>query len=164
MQRFNTEVVVIEHFTRLMMRQLDETAATALLAHVRALGVEVVLGDSVRGIIGEARVTGVQLRSDRALECDTVLVATGIQPNVELARAAGIHVGRGIRVDDRMLTSDPRIYAIGECAEHRGRVYGTSRLAPAAAVWYTILRADASITAVAARLQGADPPVFSTGR
>ena len=68
--------------------------------------------------------SGIALRSGASLECDTIIVATGIQPNIELARAAGLHVGRGIRVDDRMLTSDPHIYAVGECAEHRERVYG----------------------------------------
>ena len=75
MQRFNTEVVVIEHFTRLMMRQLDAAAATELLAHFRALGIEVVLGDGVRSISGDARVTGIELRGNRTIACDTVAVS-----------------------------------------------------------------------------------------
>ena len=167
MQRFNTEVVVIEHFTRLMMRQLDAAAATELLVHVRALDIEVVLGDGVRSICGDARVTGVELRSDRAIACDTVLVATGIRPNVELARTAGIHVGRGVRVDDRMLTSDPRIYAVGECAEHRGRVYGfvAPGLEQAAVCAHHIAggRTNYRGSQIAARLKVLDLPVFSMG-
>ena len=167
MQRFNTEVLVIEHFTRLMMRQLDAAAAIELLAHVRALGIEVVLGDGVRSIAGDTRVTGLQLRSDRTIACDTVLVATGIRPNVELARLAGIHIGRGIRVDDRMLTSDPRIYAIGECAEHRGRVYGfvAPGLEQAAVCAHHIAggRTNYRGSHIAARLKVLDLPVFSMG-
>lgn len=167
MQRFNTEVCVVEHFTRLMMRQLDEAAATDLLAHVRALGIEVILGDGVKRVAGDTAVTGVWLRSGRLLPCDTVLVATGIQPNIELARVAGIHVGRGIRVDDRMVTSDPHVHAIGECAEHRKRVYGfvAPGLEQAAVAAHSITggRANYRGSLIAARLKVLDLPVFSTG-
>jgi nitrite reductase (NADH) large subunit len=124
MQRFNTHVHVVEHFTRLMMRQLDEAGARLLLEHVQGLGIDVILGDSAVRVLGGDRVSGLALRSGATLECDTIIVATGIQPNIELARAAGLHVGRGIRVNDRMQSSDPLIYAVGECAEHRDRVYG----------------------------------------
>lgn len=58
------------------------------------------------------------------VECDTIVVCTGIRPNVELAVESGISIGRGIKVNDNMQTSDSRIYAIGECAEHWGKVYG----------------------------------------
>lgn len=105
MQRFNTDVGVVEHYSRLMMRQLDESGATYLLDHVRRLGIEVILSDSVTSVIGSDRATGLKLRSGRTLECDTVIVATGIQPNIELARSAGLHVGRGIRVNDTLRTS-----------------------------------------------------------
>lgn len=167
MQRFNTEVCVIEHYSRLMMRQLDEGAAQHLLRHVTALGIEVVLNDGVRRVLGEGAATGVQLRSERVIACDTVLVATGIRPTIELARGAGLHVGRGIRVDDRMLTSDPHIYAVGECAEHRGRVYGI--VAPgfeqAAVVAHSIAggRANYRGSVVATRLKVLNLPVFSVG-
>lgn len=167
MQRFNTEVCVVEHYARLMMRQLDERAAGHLLQHVKALGIEVILNDGARRVLGEAAVAGVQLRSERTIACDTVLVATGIRPAVELARGAGLHVGRGIRVDDRMLTSDPHIYAVGECAEHRGRVYGI--VAPgfeqAAVVAHTIAGGKANYrgSIMAARLKVLDLPVFSIG-
>ena len=167
MQRFNTEVCVVEHFGRLMMRQLDAGAADDLLAHVRTLGIEVILGDGVKRVMGNTSVTGVELRSDRVLSCDTVLVATGIRPNVELARVAGIHVGRGIRVDDQMLTSDPHIRAIGECAEHRNRVYGFAApgLEQAAVAAHSIAGGKANYrgSLVAARLKVLDLPIFSAG-
>lgn len=167
MQRFNTGVCVVEHYNRLMMRQLDAAAAGDLLAHVRALGIEVILGDGVKRITGGAAVTGVHLRSDRVLPCDTVLVATGIQPNIELARAAGLPIGRGVRVNDSMQTSDPRVYAVGECAEHRKRVYGfvAPGLEQAAVAAHSIAggRANYVGSLVAARLKVLNLPVFSMG-
>jgi nitrite reductase (NADH) large subunit len=90
MQRFNTEVRIVEHYTRLMMRQLDEAGAQYLLEHVQRLGIGVILGDSVVRMIGAESVSGIALRSGNTLECDTIIVATGIQPNIELARTAGL--------------------------------------------------------------------------
>lgn len=69
-------------------------------------------------------VAGIRMYSGVQLACDAVVLATGIKPRVDLALSAGLRVGRGIKVNDYMQTSDPSIYAIGECAEHRGRVYG----------------------------------------
>lgn len=124
MQPGNTRVTVIEHADRLLGRQLDEPASQMLQAAVEALGIEVVIGDAVVEVQGGSRVEGVLLRSGRRLACDTVIVATGIRPNITLARQVHLNFGRGIQVDDRMRTSDRDIYAIGECAEHRGNVYG----------------------------------------
>lgn len=167
MQRFNTEVCVIEHYSRLMMRQLDEDAAAYLERSVRALGIEVILGDSVKQILGERTVTGVLLRSDRQIDCDTILVATGIVPNVAIARAAGIHVNRGVRVNDALQTSDPAIYAVGECAEHRGLVYGlvAPGLEQAAVAAHTATGGIASYTGstLTTRLKVVNLPVFSMG-
>jgi nitrite reductase (NADH) large subunit len=124
LQRYNTEVVVIEHAGRLMAQQLDDEASDLLNEHLLSQGVRVVLGDSVKNILGEESIKGVVLRSGRRIECDTMVIATGIHPNFELARDAGIPVGRGIRVNDQMQTGDPDVFAVGECAEHRDRVYG----------------------------------------
>lgn len=124
MQRANTQVTVLEHADRLLGRQLDEDASALLQEQVEALGIDVIIGDGVALISGEGRVSGVRLRSGRELPCDTLIVAAGIRPNISLARAARLAYGRGIQVDDAMRTSDPRIYAVGECAEHRGQVYG----------------------------------------
>lgn len=167
MQRFNTEVTVVEHSPRLMNRQLDAGAAERLREHLMTLGLRVVLHDSVRRIIGEQSVQGVELRSGRTLDCDTVVVATGIVPNVELALQAKLSVGRGIRVNDHMQTSDPRIYAVGECAEHRGQVYGLVgpgfEQAAVAAHGILVGRARYQGSIAAARLKVVGQPVFSMG-
>jgi len=124
MQRSATRVIVVEHADRLMSRQLDEPAAETLAAQVSRLGIELVVGQGVRRVVGVNRVEGVELLSGEVIACDTLVVAAGIRPNLELARQAGIAFGRGIRVDDAMRTSAPDVYAVGECAEHRGEVYG----------------------------------------
>ncbi len=124
LQKHHTQVTVVEHASRLMARQLDDEAAELLREQLLALGMRISLGDSVKRILGDERVDGVELLSGRRLDCDTLVIATGIRPNIALARAAGIAVGRGIRVNDQMQTSDSRIYAVGECAEHRDQIYG----------------------------------------
>ena len=167
MQRFNTEVCVIEHAARLMPRQLDEAGAACLLDHVRRIGIEAVLGDPVRQVLGSGAVTGLRLRSGREIECDTLIVAAGIRPNVELAAAAGLKVGRGVRVNDFLQTSDPDIYAVGECAEHDGEVWGL--IAPGleqaaiAAHNATGSRGRYRGSSVATRLKVLDLPMFSMG-
>ena len=123
MTRNHTEVVLIEHSNRLMGRQLDKPASELLREHILSLGIRVHLSSSVKQICGDTNVSGVLLRNGTHISCDTVIVATGIKPNMEIALAAGIRVGRGIKVNDAMQTSDPDIYAIGECAEHNGHVY-----------------------------------------
>jgi len=123
-RRYNTHVIVVEHADRLMSRQLDGEGAQWLLKEVLAAGIEVRLSAGVKGIEGRDEVKGVLLRSGEVIACDTVIIATGIVPNNELALRAGLQVGRGIRIDDATRTSDEHIYAVGECAEHNGEVYG----------------------------------------
>jgi nitrite reductase (NADH) large subunit len=124
MQRDGTRVTVVEHADRLMGNQLDHGGSQALARQIETLGIELVVADGVRRVEGRDKVSGLLLQSGRHLSCDTVIVATGIRPNVELAREARIAWGDGIRVDDNMRTSVADIYAIGECSEHRGRIYG----------------------------------------
>jgi nitrite reductase (NADH) large subunit len=88
------------------------------------MGLTVRTGCSVKAIGGGVRVEEVQLSTGEAIPCDTVIICTGIRSNIELAGAADIAVGRGITVADTMQTSDPDVYAAGECAEHDGHVYG----------------------------------------
>jgi nitrite reductase (NADH) large subunit len=168
MRRLNTEVIVIEHLPRLMPRQLDDDASCLLLAHIEAMGIHVRLGEAVRSVRGSARVEGVELRGGGSIDCDTLIVAAGIRPNVELARSAGLSIGRGIRVDDQMRTSDPRIYAVGECAEHRNHVYGlvVPGLEQAAVAAHCLTGGHAVYTpsATATRLKVVGLPVFSMGR
>jgi nitrite reductase (NADH) large subunit len=124
MTRYHTEVIVIDHANRLMNQQLDEQASEHLREYMLSLGIRIYLSSPIKQLCGETQVSGVLLRNDTHIACDTVIMATGIRPNMELALAAGISVGRGIKVNDAMQTSDPDIYAVGECTEHNGQVYG----------------------------------------
>lgn len=168
MRRFNTEVVVVEQEGRLMPQQLDGEGAAVLRRHVESLGIEVVTADGARRVVGEGRVAGLQLRSGRLIDCDTVVVATGIRPNTQLALRAGLAVGRGIRVDDAMRTSDPYIHAVGECAEHREIVYGlvAPGLEQAAVAAARICGEEARYVGsnTATRLKVLGLPVMSIGR
>jgi nitrite reductase (NADH) large subunit len=115
---------VVENASRLMAAQLDEDAGRRLAGEVERLGISVRTGVGIREITGRDRVERLTLRNGETVPCDTVIVCTGIRSNIELARDARLAVGRGITVNERMQTSDPDIYAIGECAEYDGHVYG----------------------------------------
>lgn len=119
------EVVLAQQGERLMERQLDEHASLLLREHLAALGVEVHTECRVSGLRRrDDAVTGVQLADGFVLDAQVVVLACGVRPRVTLAREAGLEVRRGIVVDDELRTSDPYIHAIGDCAEHAGRVYG----------------------------------------
>jgi len=117
-------VTVVHLVERLMERQLDAGAAALLLDAMRELGVEVRLETQTAALVGERAVSALRLGDGTLLPADLVVVSIGIRPQVGLARDAGLHVERGIVVDDRMVTSDERVLAVGECAQHRGAVYG----------------------------------------
>ncbi len=167
MQRMGTRVTVIDHADRLLPMQLDEHGSAFLNYELCRKGIAVLLGSGVQCVLGQERVQGVRLRDGTDLPCDTLVLATGIRPDTGLARAAGIRCRQGIRVDDHMRTSCPEIYAVGDCAEHRDRIYGL--VAPGleqAAV------AAANICGKPARYAGSAPartlkvvgtPVFSVG-
>ncbi len=122
--RANTQVTLVQQGPRLMNRQLDFEAAALLQNRIEKLGIRVITDSGVRKIHGQGRVTAVTTRSKETIECDTVLLCTGITPNIEIARNAKITVARGIVVNDQLKTSAPDIFAIGECCEHRGLTYG----------------------------------------
>ena len=126
MQRFNTEVHVIEHSMWLMFNQLDERAGNYLKYHVETLGIQIHLNQRVLQINGndDGRVTSITLSDGEVIECDTVIIAAGIKTNSSLASDAGLHVAKGIRVDDHLQTVDKNIFAVGECAEHNDKIYG----------------------------------------
>jgi nitrite reductase (NADH) large subunit len=119
-----TPVILLHLMDRLMERQLDAPAAALLKSLVERKGIGVILNASTTRIHGTIRVEGVELADGRRIEADAVIFAAGIRPNVGLAKEAGIAVGRGVAVDDHLQTSVPEIFALGECAEHRGICYG----------------------------------------
>jgi len=122
--RFGTKVTLIQQGEYLMNRQLDKKAGELLAAKVKKLGIELILNEGVREIVGKLRVEAVRTRSGKLIQCDTVLMCTGISPNINLARTSGIRVAKGIVVNDAMQTSNPNVYAVGECVEHQGKTYG----------------------------------------
>jgi nitrite reductase (NADH) large subunit len=122
--RLGCSATVVHLVDRLMERQLDGGAATLLLDAMRELGVEVRLEAQTAALVGDGAVTGLLFADGSLLSADLVVVSIGIRPQVELARDSGLAVERGIVVDDRMVTSHRRILAVGECAQHRGAVYG----------------------------------------
>ena len=124
MARRGTETSVVEHNPHLMPRQLDSAAARLLAGQLRKSGLVIRTGTSIAGIVGTDRVEAIALGDGESIPCDTVIICTGVRANMELARDVGLAVGRGIRVSDRLLTSDPDIYAIGECAEFNGVTAG----------------------------------------
>jgi nitrite reductase (NADH) large subunit len=123
-QNQGPKVTVVHNSGHLMNAQLDEVAGKFLKREIENLGIRVLTGRRSSELLGNGHVMGVQFEDGEAAEADLVVVAFGIRPSVELARKAGLTVNRGIVVNDHMETSHPDIFAVGECVEHRGVVYG----------------------------------------
>ncbi|SCB54258.1 assimilatory nitrate reductase (NADH) beta subunit [Bradyrhizobium shewense] len=117
-------VTLLHLMDRLMERQLDGPAADLLKTLVERKGIRILLNASTARIHGDGHVEAVELADGSRIEADAVIFAAGIKPNVALAKDAGIAVNRGIVVNDEMQTASPDIFALGECAEHRGTCYG----------------------------------------
>jgi nitrite reductase (NADH) large subunit len=117
-------VTLLHLMPRLMELQLDARAAALLVAGMRRNGIEVVLEAQTAAIAGAGRAERVRLRDGRVYPAELVVMAVGIRPATMLARSGGLQIGRGVKVDDGFVTSVPGIYAIGECAEHRGTCCG----------------------------------------
>ncbi|HTB21830.1 MAG TPA: nitrite reductase large subunit NirB [bacterium] len=108
----------------LMERQLDPFASKLLQQDLERQGMLFTMEAQSERILGEDRVQALQLKDGRVLAADLLVMAVGIKPNVALAKAAGLEIKRGIVCDDFMRASKPHVWAVGECAEHRGLVYG----------------------------------------
>ncbi|MFT4584606.1 MAG: nitrite reductase (NADH) large subunit [Gammaproteobacteria bacterium] len=118
------QVSVIHLSDTLMDRQLDSAAGYLLQQAIEKRGIVVHTQANTRAIVGTNKVAAVELDDGTRIAADIVVMAVGIRPNTELAEAAGLAVNRGIVVDDSMRTSDERIFAVGECVEHRNQCYG----------------------------------------
>ena len=167
LHRRGVDTTVVEHGRWLMPQQLDSVGGRLLAERLTTIGLTVMTGVGVRDVIAGDEITGVRLTDGRALPCDTIVICAGIRPNMEIARDAGIRVGRGIEVDDTMQTSAPGVYAIGECAEHRGHVYGlvAPGLEQAGVAAHHILDGAAQYegSIAATKLKVVGVPVFSMG-
>jgi nitrite reductase (NADH) large subunit len=146
------EVHVVELMSYPMAVQLDPAAGAVLRATLEKLGIRFHLGHSVSTTSGSGLVESVTLDDGHIESCDMFVISAGIRPNVEIARAAGLTVERAIVVgDDLACVNDPSVSAIGECAQHRGQVYGL----------VTPCREQAKV--LATRLSGADPQAMYAG-
>ena len=163
------DATVVHLMEVLMERQLDESAGYLLTEALKQKGVETVLGANSEEILGEdGKVSALRLKDGRVLPCDVLVMAVGIRPNGALAKAAGLQVNRGVVVDDQMRSSDPSIFAVGECAEHRGVAYGL--VAPIFEMCKTLAEVltdgdaayEGSVLSTRLKVSGVD--VFSAGR
>ena len=167
MSRENTEVSIVDHSQFLMSNQLDEKSGEMLREYILSLGIRVYLGSTIKEIKNSGNNEKIFLGNGKEIDCDTIILSTGIKPNIELARQAHLSVGRGIRVNDVMQTSNTDIYAIGECAEHRGNTYGVVKpgfeQAKVAAFGLSGQKANYTGSLSATQLKVVDIPVFSMG-
>ena len=125
LQAYGLQVDVVHAGPHLMNAQIGPAGGDILRKSVEELGIEVHTKARTTAIMGEDKVRGVWLLDHPLLECDMVVVAAGIRPNIDLAVTSGFTVERAIVVDDQMRTmDDPDVYAVGECVQHRGEVYG----------------------------------------
>jgi nitrite reductase (NADH) large subunit len=118
------EVHVVHLLGHLMEQQLDAQAGAILKQAIEKMGIAVHLKKLTKAVLGDNEVTGLAFEDGEVLDCDMAVIATGITPNTEIGSRWGLNVERGIVVDDQMRSSDSDIYVVGECAQHRGRVYG----------------------------------------
>ena len=118
------QVKVVHLADRLMDVQLDAAGGEYLKRSIERLGIEVLLSCKTAKFLGDQHVDGIMFDTGTIVPCRLVVVACGIRPSTALAKRAGLTVNRGIVVNDYMETSDPHIFAVGECVEHRGKVYG----------------------------------------
>ena len=124
LQGHGLQVELVHAAPWLMNAQLDAEAGAILKKSVEQLGITVHLEVLATEVLGTEHVEAVLLKDGRRLDCDLLVVATGVRPHTDVAVRSGLEVERGIVVDDQLRTDDPDVYAIGECAQHRGSVYG----------------------------------------
>ena len=123
------KVVIIQRISRFLDRQLDPLGSQLLHEEMIDQGCDIYYNDEVQLINGHTRVTGVKLNSGRSINCDAVVFAIGTVPNIELARDCGLDCKRGVVVNERLQTSDPYIFAVGEIAEFKGMLFGITAAA-----------------------------------
>lgn len=125
LQAKGLEVCMVVSSRYVLSQNIDAVAADIVTAHLRENGITMMLGTDVLEVIGrEGRVAGVRLSDGRSVECQMVISAKGVKPNLELANSAGLSLHHGVLVDDRMRTSLPDIYAAGDVAEAREIING----------------------------------------
>ncbi len=185
LQRNGMDVTVVHLMDILMERQLDKPAAEMLKKSLEEKGLKFLMETQTVEVLGEDHVTGLRFANDaqgnasvaggrmpgatgEEIEADLVVMAVGIRPSIGLAQKAGLHCDRGVVVDDTMQTFDPRIYAVGECVQHRDQCYGLvaplfeqARVAANHLAKMGIARYEGSVTSTKLKVTGID--LFSAG-
>ena len=167
--RQGMNVSVVHVMDSLMERQLDKPAAKLLKVALEKRGMRFLLEANTAEIVGSDRVAAIRFKDGSEIPADLVVMAVGIRPNVELAKTAGLHVERAIVVDDTLQSlSDPRIYAVGECVQHRKNVYGLvaplwdqAKVCAAHLAGFGHRRYGGSVTATRLKVTGID--LYSAG-
>ena len=162
------EVTVVHLGDSLMDRQLDKNASLLLQKSLEARGMSFLVEHSSAEILGDDRVSGLRFVDDSTVDADLLVMAVGIKPNTELAQSCGLHCERGVIVNDTMQTYDPKIYAMGECVQHRGIAYGLvaplfeqAKVAANHLVEYGIASYNGSVTSTKLKVTGIE--LFSAG-
>ena len=129
LREINVQVTIVQRISRFMDRQLDQLGSDLLHEEMINLGVDIYYNDEVAAFYGTDKFEGVRLKSGRKIEAQIAVFAIGTSPNVEIARACGLEVNRGVVVNDYLQTSDPDIFAAGEIAQWRGEMWGITAAA-----------------------------------
>ena len=117
-------VTVVHASKTLMNAQLDELGGEMLEREIERCGIFVRTGRTIEAVLGDAAVDGVRLDDQKTLAADMLVLACGVRPRVDVARASGLPINKGIVVNDTLATEAPGVYAVGDCVEHAGKVYG----------------------------------------
>ena len=124
LKRRGMDVTVVHVTDSLMNQQLDKHASLLLKSALEDKGLRFMLGAHTAEITGNGKVAGVRFKDGSEIPADLVVMAAGVRPNIALARVSGLHCDRAIVVDDTLQTYDPRVYAVGECVQHRSATFG----------------------------------------
>lgn len=129
LREIGVQITIVQRISRFLNRQLDELGSQLLHEEMVDQGCDIYYNDEVQLYYGRNKLTGIGLKSGHNIDCDAVIIAIGTTPNLELARDSGLNCKQGVVVDERLQTSDPNVYAIGEIAEFKGTLYGITAAA-----------------------------------
>jgi len=129
LRELGTRITIIQRISRFLDRQLDPLGSQLLHEEMVEQGCDIFYNDEVQLFYGQEKLTGIRLKSGIQIDCDALIIAIGTTPNIELANACGLKTRHGVLVNERLQTSDPNIFAIGEIAEFNGFLYGITAAA-----------------------------------